>query len=182
MVVDFIYQGLADVSAVLNHLQIQWCITCGTLLGGFRDDGLLRYDTDADLSVFTRDRDDFMAEVVPELAHFLTLKGYRVYRSGEFFIKVLPPVSAQLNAKQIHKECVSRVGEASIQHKLKWGRGVVQRQAKMFEKAYATRPDKPDFQVIGPTVIDIAVDRLTKNTAFVRDGGLLTPPRFARDI
>jgi len=60
-VVEFVYQGLADVAKVLKDLGIDWVVTCGTLLGGWRNGGFLRHDNDVDISVFPSDRRKFMS-------------------------------------------------------------------------------------------------------------------------
>jgi len=116
-----------------------------------------------------------MSGVAEDIAFHLMLKGYRVYFSGAFFIKVLPPKAGLLTKSQMHRECLSRVQETSIQKKLKWGRGVLQRQAKLFENTFACNHAKPGFEVVGPNVIDIAVDRIAKSSIMVDSAGP-TPP------
>jgi len=84
----------------------------------------------------------------------------------------MPPEAGVLTKQQMHRECVSRVQETSVREKLKYGRGILQRQAKLFELKYASAPSQPDFEACGPNAIDIAVDRLTSGTAHVTHAGL----------
>ena len=112
-----------------------------------------------------------MATTAETLAYHLNLKNYRVYFSGRHYIKVLPPKACQLTAKQMQVECRHRIFEAGVVNNLKWGRGKYQQQAKLFQMTYGANPLKPQFEVVGPNVIDIAIDKATKNKVQIEHGG-----------
>jgi len=56
-----LYQTLEKTVTILNHHQIDYWVTCATLLGAVRHEGVIPLDDDLDLAIWIKDFDRLMA-------------------------------------------------------------------------------------------------------------------------
>jgi len=78
--VNDLYEVFEHLSSVLNKYSIKWCCSGGTLLGAVRNNGLILYDDDIDITI---DRQD--VETLFWLSQIVERRGkYKLKRIGKY--------------------------------------------------------------------------------------------------
>jgi hypothetical protein len=84
-----LYKNLEDVISALNMNSIQYWATGGTLLGAIRHRGIMPWDDDIDISIFSKD----VPVLISKVKKILESKGYKfVIRKKDLFFKIIKDV------------------------------------------------------------------------------------------
>jgi lipopolysaccharide cholinephosphotransferase len=94
LTVGLFYDLMIKVDSVFRRNNLSYWATCGTLLGAVRHQGMIPWDDDLDIAIFSEDipkleslKND-LAEIGLELYHFSSLDFYKIYyQSGSPILK-----------------------------------------------------------------------------------------------
>ena len=76
--IDVLFRNTIEVCGVFDTLDIDWCLSHGTVLGVYRDGNCIAWDDDSDIAIFAEDRPK-----LAEARRILREKGYYVPDEGD---------------------------------------------------------------------------------------------------
>ena len=173
-VVDFLYTALSDFTDFMRErfARMQWCVTWGTLLGVYRIEGFIPWDSDIDVAVVVNSAEEFKSAVLPELIHYMQAKGHKLIIVSPCGLKIGPKSCPDFPANlSLFKEVKNRLAESSRHRGVKTSRSSLCTLTKQrLQHLPAAKTERLRAAALGPHVVDVEVIFRRDDGAFKFDG------------